>query len=153
MVGAMLSKCGDAVEEWTSEQHEIGAQRTGAKHIETASDAAVQKDRRSVADSIRDLRQGVDAGRRRIAAASSVIGDQNAVGADIDNSNGIFRMQNAFDNQLTLPAIPDCLDLVQTDAPPELAADKVGGFLKGRAIRNISCHIVELWNAVAENFE
>lgn len=90
---------GESVHIRTADHDCRSAEGEGLEDVDAATDAAVENQRHAFTDSLGDGGQGIDTGLDGVEAAAAVVGDDEAVTAEIDGSHGIARMQHALEQQ------------------------------------------------------
>ena len=92
----------------SAEQNGPGSQRDRLEHVRPAPDAAIEEDRRPIADGIGDRGQCVEGRDRPVKLAAAMVGDDHAGRTLIDRLSRIIGMKDALDDdrQPCRPAEP-----------------------------------------------
>ena len=109
-----------AIEEGAADHGAACAQCPGFQNILAATDTAVEPHFDIAAHSAHHIGQGFNGGRRTIELAAAVVGNNQRIGAAFYRQFSIFRLHNAFDNQLAAPQIFDAGHIVPAQARVEL---------------------------------
>ena len=83
-----------------------------------AAYAAIHEDGDAAGDGLHDLGQRVEAGHGAVELAAAMVGQHHPVGPQVPGLQCVFHTEHAFDNQRSLPAATDGLQM----APAEVVA-------------------------------
>src|SRR6185312_1716937 len=115
-----------AIEEGPADIDALGAEAQRAQHVLSRADAAVHVDLDLVADRVGDLFQYRDGGRRAVKLASAMVGDDDGVRAGVRRHDGVFLVEDTFQDQLATPALLDPLDILPRKLLVELLVGPCG---------------------------
>src|SRR5690606_35351267 len=88
-----------------ADKYRVGAQGDGFHYIAAAPDPAVDEHAQPAAHGLHDVRKSLDGSQRAVERASAMVRDDDAVGPDLQRVFGIFWMKDAFEHELTGPAV------------------------------------------------
>ncbi len=103
----LLAARGQGVDPRAADQAAAGAEGHGPHHVGAGADAAVHQHRQAVAHRIGDGRKRLDRGQRPVELPPAVVGDDQAVGADLDALAGVVGVENLLDDDGALPPLAD----------------------------------------------
>jgi len=110
-----------AVQEGAADVDAAGAQGACAQHVLARANAAVHVDLDAVPHRLHDAGQALDAALGAIELASTVVGDDECVGARLHGQLGVAHVLDAFEDELATPAFLDPLHIAPVQRGVELA--------------------------------
>ena len=123
---AALAARHEPVEVGPADQDGAGAQRDRRDDVRAAQDAAVDVDLGAVADRRDDRRQLLERGRRPVELAAAVVGDDDRVGAGVDDGARVVDRLDALDDDRAVPRLAQPGEVGDRDGRVEDAVDQVG---------------------------
>src|SRR3954452_6594435 len=110
----------ETVQEGTTDEDALGAERQGLDHILPGSDPPIHEDLDAVADSGRDRRERCDRRNSAVPRAPAVVRDNQRLAAACRRHLGILWIQNALEDQPPAPAVLDTLNVIPAEGRVEL---------------------------------
>ena len=133
MIHALCATHGSGVHKGAAQKHHACAQRHGLEHIAATADAAVHHHRCAVAHAVHHRGQHLQRGDHAIELAAAVVADHDALRANIGGHHGVFFVEDAFDDEVAIPALANALDMLPVQVVAARGVTDGGVGQQGRA--------------------